>query len=237
MTFLLLSDVAHKLKLSLLSLLNHKVTLVDNRDKCNLVKFYCALSEFGKEMLDWEVETFEIVLGNKGFGYDEIMNIVGMTYIVKNPHYIFSNRDHFENAIQILNDLYIDTATTELQPPHYIIWALIGIMALFGSENLPVIGDAAYYIVESFREYGWTQPPAFLIGSHLEEMFGMLHPEYLKAIREMGFQRFAQLALSIKEPRNGFENYLKFHAPIIAYVDEKLNSTLRDIQRAIHTRK
>lgn len=237
MYFRLLDDVASKLKMSLLSLQNAKVTLVDNRDKCNLVKFYCALSEFGKEMLDWEVETFEIVLGNKGFGYDEIMDIVGMAYIVRNPHYVFSNRHHFENAIQILNDLYIDTSTTELQPPHYIIWAIIGIMSLFNSPNLPVIGDAAYYIVESFREYGWTQPPAFLIGTHLEDMFGMLHPEYLDIISKMGFQRFAQLALSIREPKNGFENYVKFHAPIIKYVDDKLNSTYRDIENALRTRR
>ena len=235
MYFNLLKDVAKNIKNKLIQVKDKpNATLIDNRDKTNLVKFYCFLHEYGKDVFDWEVETFELVLGNKGFEYTEIMDMVGMVYIVNNADYVLSNRDHFENAVQLLNDLYLDTSTTELQSPHNITWAIICILILFNTDNLPIIGDAANYIIESFEENGWTQPPAFLLNTELGQNFENIHKEYYDIIKKMSFQEFGSKALSVGEPKNGFENYLKHHAPIVKYVDDRLKITNQEINEILH---
>ena len=235
MYFALFKNEATKLERKLLQILETKNgTLTNNRDKSNLVKFYCALQEYGHQILTWEVETFEIVLGNKGFGYDEIMNVVGMVYLVENGDYVLSNRDHFENAVQLLNDILLNTATTELQPPHYITWAIFGILVLFRTDNLPIIGDAANFIIESFKKFGWTLPPFFFSNTHLKDGFEPLPKEYLDIIKRSTFRELATKAISIKEPANGFENYLKHHAPIIKYIDERLRQTHREVDSILN---
>ena len=234
MYFSLLKDVSHSLKNDLLQILNTKHgTLSANRDKTNLVKYYCLLREEGKQIFNWEVETFEIVLGNKGFGYDEIMNMVGMNYIVNAADYALTNKDHFENSVQIFNDILINTSTTEKMPPHDIMWAIICILTLFNSDNLPIIGTAATYIAESFKEFGWVQPPAFLWSTELRYSFDEIHPEYYDIIKKMSFQGFGQACLKISNPINGFENYLKFHAPIIKYIDDRIKKTKSEIKQIL----
>ncbi len=232
MFFRLLKDIAAKnLKNELMSIINSKNASVSvNQDKTNLVKFYCLLQQYGKEIFNWEVETFEIVLGNQGISYDNIMNLVGMVYIVNNADYVLSHRAHFENAVQLLNDLTLYTSSTEYQPPHEIIWAIIGLLTLFNLDNIPIIGDAANYIGESFKNFGWTQPPAFLLNTQLRNVFDPIEPEYYNKIKDLSFQEFGNLCLSIKTPTNGFENYLKHHAPIIKYVDNRINLTHTEIQ-------
>jgi len=228
--FIALSDSMHNKLMQILT--TKHGTLSNNKDKTNLVKFYCALQEFGHQILKWEVETFEIVLGRKGFGYDEIMDTVGMVFTAEHFDYVCSNRDHFENAVQLLNDLTLDTSTTELQPPHYIMWAICGLITLYHTKNIPIIGDAANYIGESFKEYGWTQPPVFFIGRPLQNVFPEPNEEYIKILKQMSFDEFAQASVSIKEPQNGFENYLKLHAPIIVYMDDmfkKVNEQTQEI--------
>lgn len=234
MYFNLLKDVGASLKNDLLQILNTKHgTLSNNRDKTNLVKYYCMLREYGKEIFNWEVETFEIVLGNKGFGYDEIMDMVGINYIISAADYVLTNKDHFENAVQIFNDMVINTANTEKMPPHDIMWTIICILVLFNSDNLPIIGSAATYIAESFKEFGWTQPPAFLLSTELRYSFDEIHPAYYDIIRKMNFQQFGQACLKISTPTNGFENYLKHHAPIIQYIDDRIKLTKSEIKQII----
>ena len=227
-----LSDTLHKTLIQIPS--TKRGSLSDNRDKNNLVKFYCTLQEFGHQIFHWEVETFEIVLGRKGFGYGEIMNIVGMVFTAEHPDFVLTNRDHFENAVQLLNDLVLDTSTTEYQPPHYILWATVGLITLYNSQNIPIIGDAAVYVAESLKHYGFTQVPVFFVKTPIETVFGELDEEYAKILKRMDFETFANACLSIKEPKNGFENYLKMHAPMIAYVDDKFKETLRQAKSIIN---
>lgn len=235
MYFNLIKDVSVNIKTKLLKIPDTKRgTLINNREKTNLVKFYCLLQEYGTEIYDWETETFEIVLGDKGFEYDEIMDMIGMTYIVNNANYVLSNKDHFEVAVQLLNDIMLNTATTELQSPQNIIWTLTCVLILFNTDNLPVIGGASEYIVKSFKEAGWTQPPAFIISTELGKFFGNIHKEYYDIIKKMSFQEFGEACLQIKEPKNGFENYLKMHAPIVKYMDDRIKLTNQEINEILN---
>ena len=235
MYFNLIKDVASKIKDKLLKITDTKRgNLINNRDKTNLVKLYCLLQEYGEELYGWETETFEIVLGNKGFSYDEIMNMVGMIYIINNANYVLSNKDHFEVAVQLLNDIMLDTSTTEIQSPHNIMWAFICILILFNTDNLPIIGEASEYVVKSFKDAGWTQPPAFIVNTELGRFFGTLEKEYYDIIKKMSFQEFGQACLQIREPKNGFENYLKMHAPIVKYIDDRIKLTNKEIDEILN---
>lgn len=214
-----------------------KGSLLANKDEKNIIKLYCALQEFGEQILDWEVETFEIVLGRNGVSHDTILNVVGMVYLIRNQDYVLTHRAHFENAVQLLNDLYLDTSTTELQAPHLIWWAMIGLIILYHSKNFGVTGDALNYIAQSFKEYGWTQCPVFFIGTPLQHAFPETEAEYINSLKNMSYSEFAQLALkagNLKEVQNGFQNYLKLHAPLIDYAQSEAGQILFHINKILH---
>jgi len=225
MLFPIIQDLSHTISKELYKISDYeKAFLFNNVDKMRVVKYFCAIKEFGPGIMEWELETFEIVLGRKGYSYQDIMDIVYMVYVMKNEDYVLTNRDHFENAVQILNDDLVDVDSTEYHAPHKIVWAIVLLMALYNVENLPVFGDALEYIAESFQNFGWTQPPLFFANNDkFNHLFPYFDSSFVKEANT-SLDRLWKLSSEIKHPQNALENYYKMHLPIVEYVKEKSNT-------------
>jgi len=197
----------------------------------SFVKFIAAVKKYGVEMLDWQVETCEIVLARDNISYSDIEKIIAGMYIVNNQELIITNRDHFENAVQFFNDMEIDTTSTEYQPPYAIVWTIICLMALYEAKNMPITSDAMYYIKESFMEFGYTQPPLLFSDDPLfQNTFDFSAPELLERFRKFDFNNIVSAAKSIKSPNSFEENYLKGQSPIFEYVTDKLQAFYKEIK-------
>ena len=208
--------------------------LQKNRDANRLVKFYCALAEYGPEMLDWELETFEIILSRAGFSHSEIMDIIYIVHIVKNKDYVLTEDNHFEDAVCALNDIEVDVTKTEFQPPHYVVWGIIAILALYGADGFPFIGSTLEYIINDFKHYHWTNPPIFFAkNDFVKNNFPDYFEPYIKEVDSMPVSEFVIMAKTIRTPANGLENYIKSHAPILDYMESKFKETVAQIKKAI----
>jgi len=206
-----------------------KAGLYTNYDKSRIVKLFCAYHTFGEEIVDWEPETFEIVMGRQGFSYNEIEDVQYMVYLIHSRDYVLTNRHHFENAVQILNDDVVYMEETDYQPTHKIIWAIILLMVLYGAENMPIDGDAIEYVSECFIKEGWTQPPLFFAtNKKFENSFPYYDKEFIdKAL--VNVNELIELS-KVKDPKDAFENYYKFHAHIIQYLMDKTQELEKQIK-------
>jgi len=239
MDFKFLEKISKDLKEELIKVTKAKKNnlLTRNRDKNRLVKFYCALHDYGKEILDWELETFEIVLGRSGMSHKEIMDIAYVAYILKNENYVLSDNEHFENAVCVVNDIEVDVESTPFHPPHFILWGIVAIKALLNAEGFPFIGRALEYIILDFLDYGWTTAPLFLADiEYVRNNFPFNNDEYIKSGKRMTAIQIVTLSQTLKEPQNGFENYIKMHAPLISYLEDKFTETARQIKEVINWR-
>jgi hypothetical protein len=210
----------------LMLILEKKVKLLFNQNKTNIVKYFCAVSEFGSDITNYELETIEILFGRQGYPYSVIEIIYQMNYLINSRDYVLTDREHFENAVQLLNDDIVDVTTTEYQAPHKIVWAMILLKALYGMENLPAFGDALKYVGESFEEFGWTQPPIiFLNNDKMENIFTHYDKhivEQIKAIPNIEtILEKETKATELPEASDFLENYLKQNIALMVYIEDK----------------
>ena len=235
MSYQVLNKISDNIRESLFEVLRNKqAKLLFNQDTTNIIKYFCAISEFGEGITEYELETIEIFFGRQGYPYSIIETIYQMNYLVNNRDAVLTDREHFENAVQLLNDDIVDVTTTEYQAPHKIIWAMILLKALYGMENVPAFGDALEYIGESFEEFGWTQPPLFFINNDkMENIFTHYDKEVVEAIKN--YPNIEEIVLKKREVpdnvSNFIENYVKLNVSIIEYANERFGEFKKQILR------
>ena len=209
-----------------------KADLYANIDKMRIIQLFCAYHTFGEGIVDWEPETFEIVMGRQGYPYKTVESVTAMVYLIHSKDYVLTNRDHFENAIQILNDEVIYMDETSYHPAHKVVWAVILLMVLYGAKNMPISGDALEYMSECFIRDGWTQPPLFFANNiKFENTFPAYDPEFIKKA-VVSVPELMELS-KVKHPKDQLENYYKFHAPILEYLKDKVGEIEKQIKSII----
>jgi len=231
-----LDYISNNIRQGLLSILKKQsVKLLFNQDKTNIVKYFCAISEFGEKISEYELETIEILFARQGYPYSVVEAIYQMNYLINNRDQIMTDREHFENAIQLLNDDIVDVTTTEYQSPHKIIWTIVLLKALYGMENLPVFGDALKYLGESFEEFGWTQPPVFFLNNDkMENVFTYYNKDIVQNIKNVPNLEKIILNKQISSTTNNFiENYLRLNASIVTYIEEKYSTINKQIDSVL----
>ena len=196
---------------------NKRLNISNYIDAPNYIKFLVCLNLYGKDILEWEFETLEIVLSRDFLPYSFIEGVASVIYLANNHDYVLSSEEHFANAVNILNDKEIIMGVPEKTDASEIIWTAI-VLAMLYSSNFKVIGSAAEYVVNSLKETGWTTLPAFIAQKELNEMFDYPNLDNYNYLQKYDFLEIDNL--SSKDP--SLNNYIIMHKPIIEYVVKKI---------------
>jgi len=199
-----------------------------------MLSFYIAARELGPDILSFERETVELLLANKGIAHNTTDKVNAIIAIANQMDYVLSTADGFLYAVVVLNDLgpvpeNIDSVTVD-----HMVWAIVMLMTLYGSSNMPIIGDAAEAVAIRLQEEGWTTPPVFInspkIFMHMPYSDKTLHKMVKKHTDRFFHINNTETKANID---NQYDNYFEMHKGLLHYLeleDTKLTRLIGDIQ-------
>ena len=192
-----------------------------------IVKFYGAVSCFGPELIDMEYEAIEIFLKKHNVSARSVEDIAYVSYIAQNQDLCLINRKHFENAITILNELEVDTEETEYQTPGTIVNGIMLLMSLYGAKNFPIESDALDFVIESFKNFGLTQPPLLIADvPKIVEKMDTTDESLITQALQIDIDKLDEINYNILPAR--IANYLLINKPIIGLVKETFHSIMQE---------
>jgi len=186
------------------------------------ILFYCFAHDYGKEVIAYERETVELLLGNNGYSYRHVEKIVNMIAIIQQMDRVMSTSDGFLYSNVVLNDLGGMAENIESVSVEHMIWTIIMLMSIFGAENNPLIADAIRTVAAKLMDEGWTTPPVVLPSHKLFDLMPYADRN-LPIMAEKHKDRF----LHINNPEirinidNQYDNYFEMHKDLLYYLEQE----------------
>lgn len=196
------------------------------------VAFYCAAKLIGEDIIVMENETIEYALLEKKVNSKIVRKVIMVKSIVGNFDSVFTIPEHFSVAIDVMNDDDVDTSIVEYRRPEKIIWTLILLMSLSGSENIPVAGGVVGTIVAYLKTEGWTMPPLMLNVQKFTDLFEYYDEDFYSGVACSQKNMMISCALEPKgEITTAKENFMELHKPIVHYIISKSQALNESIQK------